>query len=426
MRARSRTVLFAGAFALLGALPVPFQGRAQATPSDVRRRSPTAGQGTARESLLRGFDPRHRTLVDGRFVTPLASGASATLTVSPDLEDHIARLLKASRVQAAGVVALEPATGRVLAYVSHSADASEGVDRARDASAPAASVFKVITSAALLSQGVRPDASTCYHGGSSALTIRELTDHKKLDTACASLTGALGSSLNAVFGKLALRHLSRSKLKDHAAAFGFGEALPFDAKVPVSAIDVPVDKLEFARTAAGFFHSRMSPLHAAMIASAVADHGRMMRPFIVDEVRDKQGRLAMRAAPALHRAAISRGHADTLARMMKATVTQGTGRKSFYDERGRPYLPGIEVAGKTGTLSEENPYRGYTWWVGFAPADAPKIAVGVLVVNSPEWRIKAPVVGREAMRHFLVEMPRKAGAVADARSKGGRELSPQK
>ncbi|MFM2420111.1 MAG: hypothetical protein RL385_4834 [Pseudomonadota bacterium] len=423
MRARSSTVLFVGALVLFGALPVPFLGRAQATPSDVRRGAAVAGQGPA---LLRGFDPRHRTLVDGRFVTPLASGAHATLTASPELEDHIARLLKANRVPAAGVVALEPATGRVLAYVSHSADAGEGVDRVRDASAPAASVFKVITSAALLAQGVRPEANTCFHGGSSALTMHELVDHKKLDTACASMTGALGSSLNAVFGKLALRHLSRGTLKDQAAAFGFGEALPFDAKVPVSTLDVPADKLEFARTAAGFFHSRMSPLHGAMIASAVADHGRMMRPFIVEEVRDKQGRLVMRANPALHRVAVSRSHADTLARMMKATVTQGTGRKSFHDERGRPYLPGIEVAGKTGTLSEENPYRGYTWWVGFAPAAAPKIAVGVLVVNSPEWRIKAPLVGREAMRHFLVEMPKKAGAVADARAKGGREPSLQK
>jgi cell division protein FtsI/penicillin-binding protein 2 len=121
---------------------------------------------------------------------------------------------------------------------------------------------------------------------------------------------------------------------------------------------------------------------------------------------------------------IERKTAERLSRMMRITVAQGTAKKFFFDEKGNPFLPGIEVAAKTGTLSKERPYRGYTWWIGFAPANAPKIAIAALLVNSPKWRIKAGYVGREALRHYLFNVApggaqlsasKKSGAVAQAR-----------
>ncbi|HEX6240869.1 MAG TPA: penicillin-binding transpeptidase domain-containing protein, partial [Polyangiales bacterium] len=113
------------------------------------------------------------------------------------------------------------------------------------------------------------------------------------------------------------------------------------------------------------------------------------------------GKLLLKSEPALHRSVLERRTAEQIARMMRLTVTTGTAKKFFFDDHGNPFLPGVEVAAKTGTLSKERPYRGYTWWIGFAPAAAPKIAVAALVVNSPKWRIKAGYVGREALRHYL-------------------------
>lgn len=412
MSSTRRASVLARSLALLavGAVVV---GPVHASPREPAR-APAAAPKRARtrEQLLAGFDPRQRSVVENHYVSKLPSGAEADLTLSPELDGFAARLLRSYRVPRAGVVAIEPKTGRVLAYVSHADAPADATDYARDVSAPAASVFKVVTGAALLSQGVKPDASTCYHGGSHALTRAEITDNPRLDSACVSLTSALASSTNAVFAKLALKHLSPEKLVDYAGSFGFGELIPFDLPLPVSPIDVPREPLEFARTAAGFWHMRMSPIHGALLAASVAERGRMMRPYVVDALRDERGRVVMRGEAQLHRTVLERRHADALGKMMRATVTQGTGRKSFYDPRGQPYLPGIEVAGKTGTLSEERPYRGYSWWVGFAPADAPKIAVGVLVINAPKWRIKAPFVGREVMRHYLVEMPKKEKADA--------------
>jgi len=396
-------------------------GSAEAAPANNNKKA--SGEGASarpsrREELLAGFDPRKRELVDGRFVSLLGRGQSAVLTIDPALDGFVSKLLKRNEVPYAGVVAIEPSSGKVLAYVSHSSAEPTGSDRALEASAPAASVFKLVTASALLKEGFVPARNTCYHGGSHALTMAELVDNPKLDKACASLAGALGFSINPVFGKLALKHLDPKKLAQQASAYGFGETLPFDVPTERSALDVPSERLEFARTAAGFWHSHMSPLHGAALAASIANRGRMMRPTLVESVVDASGRVVQRREPVLYRKSVEPAVAAQLTTLMRATVAQGTSRRTFHDARGRALLPGIDVAGKTGTLSREQPYRGYTWWVGFAPASDPKIALAVLIVNTPKWRIKASQVAAETLRHYLVEMPKRAGSqVAQGRAR---------
>jgi len=413
MRPFSRNALLGGSLALLSCALAFGVGSAGATP-DLDRSAPAPrprARPKTREQLLLGFDPRVRQpMPDGSLSSPLASDHGAVLTLHAGLDGHVSRLLDAYDVPFGGVVAVEPATGRLLAYVSHSSAEPGARDQVLDASAPSASVFKVVTSAALLDQGVQPDTTTCYHGGFSALKPSELADNPKLDRACVSLTSALGSSLNVVFVKLSLKHLDAQKLTRYASAFGFGQSLPFEAPTEPSRLDVPAEPVEFARTAAGFWHMHMSPLHAAMIAATIANQGKMMRPHIIDHIVDDTGHTVSRTEPELHRAVIERRTAEQVAKMMRATVTHGTARKIFYDSHGNPFLPGIAVAGKTGTLSKERPYRGYTWWVGFAPADKPTIAVAALVVNSPKWRIKASFVAREALHYYLLDAPRLQGS----------------
>ena len=127
----------------------------------------------------------------------------------------------------------------------------------------------------------------------------------------------------------------------------------------------------------------------------------MPQAHVVARTLDAQGDVVYEHTPRAGREVISRSTARTLGQMMLSTVTRGTAREAFRDRRGRPYLRDIAVAGKTGTLSSDAPYRGYTWWVGFAPQDAPKIAVAALVVNGPNWRIKASQVAREALHYHL-------------------------
>lgn len=395
----------------LGALFALFAGTSSAEEPRVEQGEQHAG--TSRRRARRAVDPlagldlSRRTLEGGVFESPLPDGRRAELTLDPELQTFLEGMLGRYDVPRGAVVALEPATGRLLAYAQHISD-SEGFgdgDVVLDASPPTASVFKVITSAALLDAGVSPDEQVCYHGGGSGLSLDNIVDNARLDRRCVTFTYALGHSTNAVIAKLADRHLDRPTLRRYATAFAFGQGLPFELPTPVSEMDVPTGRLERARTAAGFWHMHMSPLHGALIAATVANDGRMPRAAIVDRVVEADGRVSHRHEPRTYRAVIPRRTARRLARMMETTVASGTARRSFRDPSGHPFLPDIRVAGKTGTLSSERPYRGYTWFVGFAPAEAPTIAVAALIVNTPRWRIKAAYAAREALRYYLVEEP---------------------
>lgn len=374
---------------------------APSAPSESAARSASSPT-PSRRDLLAGLDPRRHDAAGDERVSPLAEGRRAFLTLEPGLQDHLVRELARYEVPYGAVVAMEPRSGRVLAYVSHSSANPHAGDLVLDPTPPTASVFKVVTGAALVDAGVSPEARVCYTGGGSRLTVWHLEDHES-EASCHTLAEAMGHSTNAIFAKLADRHLDGVTLERYAAAFGFGHALPFDVPTRPSPAEVPSDRLERARTAAGFWHMHMSPLHGALLASTIANDGRMPRAAIVDRVESASGEVLLRHEPSVFREVIPRSTARAVNRMMQLTVTEGTARRSFVDPEGRPFLPGIAVAGKTGTLSAERPYRGYTWWVGFAPADDPKIAVAAVVVNTPLWRIKASYVAREALRWYLVE-----------------------
>lgn len=354
-----------------------------------------------------GLDPTQARADGDALVAPLSSGRQAVLSLDPGLQAHLTAEYSRFEVPYGATVAVEPETGRVLAYVTHSSANAEAGDLVLDATPPSASVFKTITAAALVDAGVVGDTEVCFHGGSRRLMLEHLSDSER-DRECATLADALGSSINAVFAKLAVKHLNRPTLERYASAFGYGHALPFDIRTRPSPFEVPDDeaeKLEFARTSAGFWHTHMSPLHGAVIAATFANDGRMMRPTLVDELRAADGTRVFSNVPSAIRQVIPRATARAVGQMMERTVTRGTARRSFFDRRGRPFLPGIRVAGKTGTLSASEPYRGYTWWVGYAPLDDPKIAVAALVVNEPRWRIKASYMAREALRYYLLERP---------------------
>ncbi|MDH5672432.1 MAG: penicillin-binding transpeptidase domain-containing protein [Myxococcales bacterium] len=396
----------------------PQRARASGSGSAVPALSTTRPRSTARRFAL---DPlAHRAEGELR-VADLDDGSRAELTLDASLQQHLTELYRRYEVPYGAAVALEPHSGRVLAYVSHSSANPKAGDLVRDPSPPSASVFKVITASALVDAGVTPGSRVCYSGGFRRLQLRDLNDDPKRDKSCATLSEAMGGSINTVFAKLADRHLDQPTVERYAEAFGFGHHLPFDAATRVSRAEVPEERLEFARTAAGFWHMHMSPLHGALIAATIANDGAMPRASIVERVVGEDGaeRYRLPQAPKSFRSVLPRGTAQAVGRMMSRTVTHGTSRSAFYDPAGRPFLPGVEVAGKTGSLSSERPYRAYSWWVGFAPRDKPQIAVAALVVNTPKWRIKASYVAREALRHYLIAGKR-TGAASKAPGKSAQ------
>ena len=377
------------------AAPVAQATRASATDATPARPAPAA------QPVL---GPMSLDAERGRYVAPFGQG-QAVLSVSPRLQQGLEKLLAEYRVPMGAVVLVETRTGRVLALAEH----AERGPRTRGAVAlspvaPAASVFKIVTSAALLERGVTPDEEVCFHGGRHRIQKALLADNPRRDRRCLTLSTALGKSANVVFAKLAGRDLSADLLRAEANRFLFNAPIPFEWPVESSPARIPDEPFELATTAAGFGSVRLSPLHGAVLASLVANKGRLVPPRVVDLVEGGPTPLVAET-----RVVLRPDVATALARMMHTTTTEGTARKVFRRDRfgRRSPLREVTVAGKTGSLSDPAPFRDYSWFVGFAPVDDPQIAVAAVVVNERLWRIKAPFVAHEALAaYFAAEADR--------------------
>ncbi len=358
---------------------------------------------------LAGLDLAHMS-TDGDSLTARADAGTAHLTLDPELQRTALQIMGAHHVPEAAAVLIDVATGRLLVYASHIEGASGPArDLCVEATAPSASVFKIITAAALVEEAhLGPDTRQCYSGGEQRITAADLVDNPARDKSCVTLAGAIGHSVNTVIARLATAHLSPPQLEAMARRFGYGQAIPFDVPVQPSAVHVPLEPLEFARTAAGFWNTTLSPLEAAAISAIVARGGEAVQPRLVDRLAAADGAAVWSAPepPASHRA-IARETAEEVATMMEHTVSEGTSFKAFHDGRGRAFLPGIGVAGKTGTLTDGGAQRYYTWFTGFAPSrpqpDERQVAVAVLVVNGPTWHVKANVVARDVLRAYFAQ-----------------------
>jgi peptidoglycan glycosyltransferase len=345
------------------------------------------------------------TAQDDAMFAPTGRG-KAKLTVDPSLQTTTLALMRAHHLPEAAVVLMDTATGRLLVYASH-VDRGDRHDLCAEAAAPSASVFKVVTAAALVEDAhLGADTKKCYSGGEQRINAPDLVDNPQRDRWCTTLGDALGRSINTVFARLATEHLVPSQLDAMARRFGYGQPIPFDVPVQASALHVPNEPLAFARTAAGFWNTSLSPLGAVELSAIVARGGDTIKPSVVDSVMSDGGELLWSApdAPPSHRVVATETAAE-LQTMMARTVSEGTSYRAFHDGSGRAFLPGIAVGGKTGTLTDGETQRYYTWFTGFAPLRAEpgagQVAVAALVVNGPSWEIKANVLARDVLRAYF-------------------------
>lgn len=351
---------------------------------------------------LAGLELLRIELRPNHATAPLPGRRTAELTLDVDAQRAALAQMKRYRLPEAGTVVLDVKTGKVLVYASYVAQ-GEPFDVNVRAEAPAASVFKIVTGAALVEKaGLDARTEQCYHGGRSQIAESELTDDPERDKWCATLGIAMGRSINVVMGRLARKHLTPEDLTAVGGALGFGAPVPFAVKNEAPTIEIPDDPTEFARSAAGFWHTSLSPLAGALLAQTVANKGVALEPRIVSAVYEgKEEVWKDDAAPRALRRALKRETATEVTRMMIQTVASGSAFKSFHDSNGRPFLPGMQIAGKTGTLSREEKNRHYTWFVGFAPAHDPEVAIASLIVNEPEWHIKATHLARDVLRAYF-------------------------
>lgn len=395
---RVGALVLGGSLAVLAA--VEGTGRGDQVPLRVARSTATAPAATADALLvgdhrLRGSIDLSRAKLDGeRYEVALPDGGRAVLTLDPKVQAAAEGVLEHAKAPYGAVVVMT-VDGRLLALAGR----ANAEHRERDFElplkvwAPAASIFKLVTAAALLHAGVQPTTRVCYTGGLRSVDPHHLTDTRGGE--CNDLAYGVSRSQNAILARLAADHLDPDALRDAAARFGFGGAPSFALAAEPGRAEIPgSDKLEFARVSAGFWHTEISPLGAAVLTNTVASGGLAVTPRIVAEVVAPDGTVRPVVAPGPQRV-IDEDVADKVGVMMIDTVDRGTGFKGFHDRRGRRFMPEVKVAGKTGSLSRTSPsYLSYSWFVGFAPADDPRVVIAVLIANEELWHLKGHTAAR--------------------------------
>ncbi len=355
--------------------------------------------------ILSGSDPR---LFVDRLVDMVSStqptGGSVSLTLDPGAQVAAFDGLRALGESTQGAaVALEPATGRVLAMVSNptydpnvlaSHDLSDVrdawkrlldapgdplVNRAIQETYPPGSTFKLVTAAAALGTGDY-DPDTMVPGGATLdLPQSTATLPNSGGGDCGgekvTLTQALMVSCNVSFGAIGL-DIGADAMRQQAESFGFGERfLRGLSGQAASRFPPDPDPPSTALSAIGQFDVAATPLQMALVTATIANNGQGMVPYLVEEIRAPDLNVLEKTDPEeMPDQAMSPRAAAQLTQMMVEVVDRGTGTTA--------QLPGIKVAGKTGTAQSSEERAPYAWFVSFAPADDPQVAVAVLVEDA--------------------------------------------
>jgi peptidoglycan glycosyltransferase len=345
------------------------------------------------------------------------TGATVITTIDAELQAAAARALGN---QPGAVVAMDPHTGAVLALVSNptydpsvlssgdgeqirtqwdklNSDPSHPLlSNANDLVFPPGSTFKIITASAALENGIDPETSF-PNPPELDLPLTTGTIQNFGGSHCAggasrvTLAQAFQISCNVTFGEIGLQ-LGADKLQAQAEAYGFCPTDPPDQSdciEPTIPFTIPFETGRFpvpayfeqndplvAISAIGQDNVLTNPLQMALVASAVANGGVMMEPQLVSEIRDPQGRVVKTFDPVEYGQPISAQTAQSLTQMMVSVTSPGGTAYPYAN------VPKTTVAGKTGTAQHggegSNPHA---WFTAFAPADNPRIAVAVIVLD---------------------------------------------
>lgn len=324
-------------------------------------------------------------------------GASVQTTINPDVQKAAADALGN---QKGAAVAINPKTGAVLGMVTspsydpnkiadHDVSAAnsaykKAVDNKRQPMSnraareiyPPGSTFKLVTAAAALDKGVKPDSKVDSPNrlllpGTSSYLRNE--DGASCGGSKITLTHALEVSCNTAFAQLGL-DVGADSLREQAVKFGFDSRHLDDVGGVASRFPDELNESQLALSAIGQYDVAASPLQMAMVAAGIANNGTVMEPYLVSSVRSPDLQVLSRTKPKKVGEAMTPDHAEALKQMMVDVVDNGTGSSAK--------IPGIGVGGKTGTAQSDPNRKPFAWFTALAPADDPQIAVAVMVEDA--------------------------------------------
>jgi penicillin-binding protein A len=336
-----------------------------------------------------------RRLID-MVIDRAPQGATVQTTIVPKVQRAAAEALGRRK---GAVVALQPTTGAVLAMVTsptynpneiatHDIRAANAAytrlaknpqrplsNRAAREIYPPGSVFKLVTAAAALEDGMTADSKVASPDRLRLPGTKTfLPNQGSCGGSSVTLTQALVVSCNTAFANLGLK-LGQDKLRAQAQKFGFNARHLADLNGVASQFPDNLEPAQLALSAIGQFDVAASPLQMAMVSAGIANDGVVMEPFVVSRVQSPDLTPLQTTQPQQVGPAVSPSNAKQLQQMMVEVVESGTGQNA--------QIPGVQVGGKTGTAQSDPKRKPFAWFTSFAAVDnEPKVAVAVIIEDA--------------------------------------------
>lgn len=306
-------------------------------------------------------------------------------------------------------VAIDVETGAILNLTSFVKSGEDWDNLVMRSEYPAASVFKMITAAAGIDLGkINPSTVIPYNGKSTTLYKNQVLNHKANKwTREPTMKESFAKSINPVFGQLGVFHLGEEHITSYAQRFGFDKPMQSDFHLPQSSVRLDLsNEWALAEAASGYTRDiTLSPIHAAQIAATVANDGKMVVPYMVESVVRGDGKTLYQAESNSNPEQVIRASsAKQLRSLMTETTRIGSARSSYTGLNKYKVYNGMEIGGKTGSLTGLSPKGRHDWFVGYAEKDGRKVAYASLIVNVEKWYVRSAYVARQFIYHYFMDI----------------------
>lgn len=322
-----------------------------------------------------------------------------------ELEDYIKKQMRSYTSKAMAVVVMDNDTGKVISLLSYDKKEKQfGRSMALIASHPSASLSKIISAADLIENaGYNPWTNIQTRGRGTTLYKYQLKKELKWSRRI-TLAKAFAYSNNAAIGKAVIQNSSALSLYKMAMSFGFNKSISNHLKLPKSVFQMPKNQYNLAELASGFNTETMiSPLHAALFASIVANDGVLKKPKLLKSLTYKgETIIEDENSSDDEEKVLSYETATTLSQLMTKTVEYGTARKSFRRLR-RKLKRLLEIGGKTGSITGGIPEGKRDWFAAYSrPKDKSDrgISVSVMCIQGEKWRAKSSYLAKTIIEYY--------------------------
>lgn len=313
------------------------------------------------------------------------------LTIDWDLQKYIAATARRNKVNFASVVVMDAHTGEIIALYGKDEfgeDCSLSLD-----SYLAASLFKLVTATAAIDcGGMSSESKYTYTGKAHTLYKYQLSPKKNRWTRETTLARAFAQSNNVVFAKIGSMHLGETPILLTAMRMGFWRPPLEGFECTPSTHFIPQTQYNIAELASGFNrHTRISPVHAAQMITAIVNDGVMASPWIIHN------------SPAHKEQVMNEETARQVRYMMNQTIKRGTVSRTFWNSRYDRVLKHVKLGAKSGTIDGTDPDGRRNWFVGYAEhsTTGEAIAIACLIIRQDYYWIEADTLSKKIIRYYF-------------------------